>query len=376
MKILIAEDDPTNTFILENILQSHGYEVSTAADGQFAWELVQQEPFDAVISDWMMPRMDGISLIREIRQKMQPVPALLIVTALGSPEAREHALDSGADDFVTKPYLPQEVLNALESCLARRQQSLAAPSPAAQSQQDLAQQDLAQKGLADILTETHPAPTQPVLRHEPVTAATHPTPPFTAVGITTNTGGPNALSQFFQSLPTLSNACLFVVLQAPAWALEMFAMRLQKQTYLKVSFAEDGLKPSPGNVYLAHKDRHLVVEAHPWRMRLLDSPPEHFCRPSADQLFHSLAQGFHRYAVAVALTGMGKDGLAGAASIQANGGTVIVQDPATADAPYLPQTLLEQGTAQHTVALPDLGRFVATHVNALPVCPPTESPVH
>jgi two-component system chemotaxis response regulator CheB len=331
-KILIAEDDPTSAFILENILSEKGYKVVSATNGKEAWEALGTDSFDALITDWMMPQMDGITLIREVRANIQPAPVILVVTAIVTPQARGYALDSGADDFITKPYMAEEVLSALENCLARRKQ----PLP--------------------------PLPEPDLLISEPKGSSVVP---FIGVGIAANTGGPYALAKFFEAFPKTDCAAAFIVLQAPAWALEIFVLRLQKQTPLKVRFAEDGVIAAPGTVYIARKDRHLTIEPDTFKIRLLDSPPENFCRPSADILFRGLSQAFGHFAIALAMTGIGKDGLLGAAHVKANSGLVLVQDPATADAPYLPQTLIELGTAQQNIPLPNLGEAVYEQIEKL-----------
>jgi two-component system, chemotaxis family, protein-glutamate methylesterase/glutaminase len=282
-----------------------------------------------------MPKIDGITLIREVRSTIHPVPAILMITAIATTQAKEHALDSGADEFLTKPYIIDEVLASLENCLARQKQ-----------------QEILVPDINSIVIE-------PVNQTKP---------PFVAVGITGNTGAPNALAKFFETFPQMGKSTLFamfIVLPVPAWALEMFALRLQKQTRLKVMFAEDGLNITPGTVYIARKDRHLSIEPDTFRMKLLDFPPQNFCRPSADILFQGISQAFRDRGIAVAMTGIGKDGLLGATHIKENGGLVLAQDPATTDAPYLTQTLIDLGTAQQAIPLPILGKTVYEHIEKL-----------
>ena len=72
MKILIAEDDPVSGMILSKILPKAGYQWVLATDGVEALEVIQREPFDALLTDWMMPRMDGIELTRKVREMVKP----------------------------------------------------------------------------------------------------------------------------------------------------------------------------------------------------------------------------------------------------------------------------------------------------------------
>lgn len=106
MKILIAEDDPISRRILEANLRAWGYEVMVVSDGFEAWEIIRQpESPCLVISDWMMPRMDGPTLCREIRElKKEEYVYIIILTAKGEKRDIIEGLEAGADDFLTKPF--------------------------------------------------------------------------------------------------------------------------------------------------------------------------------------------------------------------------------------------------------------------------------
>ncbi|MFH1950953.1 MAG: diguanylate cyclase [Pseudomonadota bacterium] len=111
MKILIAEDDPISRRVLEANLLEWGYEVMVASDSGEAWEIIQQpESPNLIISDWMMPRMDGLALCREIRnmEKSEYI-YFIILTAKGEKKDIIEGLEAGADDFLTKPFNPEEL---------------------------------------------------------------------------------------------------------------------------------------------------------------------------------------------------------------------------------------------------------------------------
>jgi len=111
MKILIAEDDPISRRVLEANLLEWGYEVMVASDGGEAWEIIQQpESPNLIISDWMMPRMDGLALCREIRnmEKSEYI-YFIILTTKGEKKDIIEGLEAGADDFLTKPFNPEEL---------------------------------------------------------------------------------------------------------------------------------------------------------------------------------------------------------------------------------------------------------------------------
>jgi len=116
VRILIVEDDAVVRRILQGHLEAYGHEVTQALDGTQAWELLQQGHFSVVISDWMMPGMDGIELVRRIRSSHQP--SYVYVILLTGKSQREHfvqAMEAGADDFVPKPFDRDELRVRLRS---------------------------------------------------------------------------------------------------------------------------------------------------------------------------------------------------------------------------------------------------------------------
>ncbi len=112
--ILIAEDSITSRMLLKNILESAGYRVRATVDGVDALTALKTEPFDLLISDVEMPRMNGFELTTKIRadQKFSGLPVVL-VTSLGSPEDRERGIDAGADAYITKSSFDQTHLLAI-----------------------------------------------------------------------------------------------------------------------------------------------------------------------------------------------------------------------------------------------------------------------
>jgi two-component system cell cycle response regulator len=111
MKILIIDDDPISRRVLEANLLEWGYEVMVASDGGKAWEIIQQpESPSLIISDWMMPRMDGLALCREIRNmEKSEYTYFIILTAKGEKKDIIEGLEAGADDFLTKPFNQEEL---------------------------------------------------------------------------------------------------------------------------------------------------------------------------------------------------------------------------------------------------------------------------
>jgi CheY-like chemotaxis protein len=105
MQVLIAEDDPTSRRLLQSCLERWGYEVAATENGASAWERFQQDEFPIVITDWLMPEMDGLELIRRVRCCERPGYAYtILLTAKAQKEDIVEGMEAGADDFLTKPF--------------------------------------------------------------------------------------------------------------------------------------------------------------------------------------------------------------------------------------------------------------------------------
>lgn len=111
MRILIAEDDPVARRLLEAALTKWGYEGAHAADGFAAWEALQQPDAPSLaVLDWMMPGLDGLEVCRRVRQSPAPQPLyIILLTAKGAREDIVAGLQAGADDYVAKPFDPEEL---------------------------------------------------------------------------------------------------------------------------------------------------------------------------------------------------------------------------------------------------------------------------
>ena len=102
-RILVCDDSLTTRFAMKSLLEIAGYPVVTAADGEEAWEVLERTPCQLVVSDWQMPRLDGVGLTRRIRaHPMLAAPPSSSCTSLDSPEERAEGLEAGADGYLVK----------------------------------------------------------------------------------------------------------------------------------------------------------------------------------------------------------------------------------------------------------------------------------
>lgn len=118
MRVLLAEDEREMSNALTTILKHNNYSVDAVYDGQDAYDYLQSEIYDAVILDIMMPKMDGLTVLKKIRAEGNAIPVLLL-TAKSEIDDKVTGLDSGADDYLTKPFAMKELLARVRA-LTRR----------------------------------------------------------------------------------------------------------------------------------------------------------------------------------------------------------------------------------------------------------------
>ncbi|MFM8499317.1 MAG: phosphate regulon transcriptional regulator PhoB [Chakrabartia sp.] len=124
-RLLIVEDDPALAELLIWHFEAEGYEVRHTADGEEALLLAAEETPDAIILDWMIENISGIEVCRRLRRvsETSAVP-IIMLTARGEEEDRIRGLDTGADDYVTKPFSPRELIARLAAVLRRSRPAL------------------------------------------------------------------------------------------------------------------------------------------------------------------------------------------------------------------------------------------------------------
>jgi two-component system, OmpR family, response regulator len=126
MRILLVEDDVKIASFVEKGLQAAGYAVDHAPDGEAGLHLVLTEPYDVAVIDVMLPKLDGLSLIEELRRKKINTP-VIILSAKDSVDDRVKGLQTGSDDYITKPFAFSELLARVQA-LIRRAGGLSEPT--------------------------------------------------------------------------------------------------------------------------------------------------------------------------------------------------------------------------------------------------------
>ena len=194
--------------------------------------------------------------------------------------------------------------------------------------------------------------------------STEPLPDrFEVVAIASSAGGIHGLATVLGALPAELPVPVLVVQHLDPRHRTVIAEVMNRRTELNVKLAEDHERTVPGTVYIAPPDRHLLVRPG-GLLALTDSELVHFVRPSADLLFESVAGAYGAQAVACVLTGTGRDGAMGVDAVKSRGGTVIVQDPETAEFRGMPAAAVGTGTVDFVLPLEEIAAVISGLVEA------------
>ncbi len=119
-RILIVEDDPSLVELLRYNLETEGYDVTVARDGEGGMEAIDAQDPDLVVLDWMLPNMSGIEICRQMRQRTATrATPVIMLTAKGEESDRIRGLETGADDYIVKPFSPAELTARIKAVLRR-----------------------------------------------------------------------------------------------------------------------------------------------------------------------------------------------------------------------------------------------------------------
>lgn len=326
LQVVVVEQNKTQCNHLKRVLQAEGdIEVAaTAATAPDAVEAVRRARPDVVTLDLQIEG-GGIDVISQVMAGMPTAILVLSAAVQGVWATRAvDALAAGAADVLPKPVRWDR---AAETGLRERVRAIAgvqlsgAPAPP-------------------------PPPPAPPQKRPPLRAV---------VAIAASTGGPAALATVLAGLAGIG-APILLVQHLHEDFMAGFVAWLGKHTALPVKAARAGERVRPGQVYVAPGGTHLRLGGT--GVVILDPDPPTIHRPSADELFASVAQAVGPRAVGVLLTGMGNDGAAGLLAVKQAGGTTIAQDQATSAVFGMPQAAVRLGAADAVLALDSVAEAV------------------
>ena len=334
-RVLIVDDSAIVRTILSNALKSEPdiEVVGLAADPFVARDLIAAQKPDIVTLDLEMPRMDGLTFLRQLMAQ-QPLPVVIVssVTQTGS-AASIDALAAGAIDVIAKPGGPYSVADIADQ-LKYRIRAL-------------------RSGRAVHFARLR---RPPAVRPAPLSlAAAHG-----LILMGASTGGTQAIEALLTRLPS-DTPPILIVQHMPAPFTRAFAARLDRCCPMAVVEAEDRMTLERGVAYVAPGDWHLLVTAHGGELRAVieQSARIHYQRPSVDVLFHSAASLRGIPIVALLLTGMGADGADGMLALREVGAVTVAQDERSCVVFGMPAAAIAKGGATHVAPCSAMPRLIA-----------------
>jgi two-component system chemotaxis response regulator CheB len=335
-RVVVADDSRLMRRMLSDALGRQGFDiVATAADGDEALAACREHRPDAMTLDLHMPGMDGLGVLRALREgKAEPVP--VVVVSAFSPAHGARAVDAlaeGAFELVAKPAFG-EPLESFTSELGRKVTEAAHSGRVRRP-------------------AVRPAARRP--EHRPVHAAVAGKK---LVVIACSTGGPKALGDLIPRLPSPLGAGTLIVQHMPPGFTASLAARLDAASPLNVREAAGGETLAPGVALLAPGGAHLRLDGQR-HAHLSDEAPVGGLRPRADFTIEDAAKLYGPRTVLVVLTGMGRDGLEGAKAVRAAGGRILVEAESTCTVYGMPRAVAEAGLADEILPLDELAGAIA-----------------
>ncbi|UUY10319.1 chemotaxis response regulator protein-glutamate methylesterase [Pseudomonas sp. J452] len=348
IKVMIVDDSAVMREVMQQLLAPHKdiEVVGAAMDPLLAMQKMQTVWPDVILLDVEMPRMDGITFLRQI-MATRPTPVVICstLTEKGA-DITLQALSAGAVEVITKPTMglrdflkdsAQEMLTAIRTA-ARARVKPSLPTTLKKEE----------KLSADVLVNL---PTSSGLLNQRTTEK--------IVLLGTSTGGTQALEAVLCELPANSPA-IAIVQHMPEKFTRSFAERLDSLCAIEVREAQDGDRMLPGRALIAPGGRHMLIKRSggQYFVEVKDGPLVSRHRPSVDVLFRSAAVQAGRNALAVIMTGMGDDGARGLKELHEAGARTFAQDEESCVVFGMPKEAIKLGGVEEIVALDEIPRVV------------------
>ena len=331
-RVMIVDDSAVARAALSRIVGESGrYGVAaTCASASEALALLGQTGVDLILLDIEMPRTSGLAALPDLLRAAGGAKVLIVsgTAAEGAAHAIE-ALALGAADTLVKP--GPAMGSRFGDALLAKLDGLSA---------------------ADTLSDTAPR------------SVPRPAFPFDVVAIGASTGGIHALTSVLRAIPASMRRPIVVTQHLPGSFSTFFAAQITAASGRPCAVASESVRLRPGHVVVAPGDAHVVAVSlgdGTAALRLSRKPAVTGNLPAVDPMFATLAAIYRERLLAVVLSGMGRDGLAGARQVRAAGGTVVVQDRASSVVWGMPGSVANQGLA-HAVLPPDqIAAFIAAN---------------
>jgi two-component system, chemotaxis family, protein-glutamate methylesterase/glutaminase len=338
-RVVVADDSALMRSIVSRSLALAGVDVvGSARNGDEALALCERERPDAMTLDLTMPGLDGLGVLRALRERPGAGIPVVVVSAFSAAHGARavDALAEGAFDLVSKPAVNDGLDGFIESLGAK-------VKLAAASRHRIT-------ALRRPVTATEPP--RPVQRHAGDARLAR------AVIIATSTGGPRALATLLPKLPCPLGIGTLIVQHMPAGFTGSLASRLDCSAGLQVREAGGGERLEPHTALLAPGGRHLRLSGD-GHLSVSDEPAVGGLRPRADLLIEDAARLYGRRLLLVVLTGMGNDGLRGAQEVRRRGGHILVEAEESCTVYGMPRAIVDHGLADDVLTLDRLAAAIA-----------------
>lgn len=342
IKVLVVDDSAFMRYTITQrlALSPEIQVVGTARDGQEALEVIPKLNPDVVTLDVEMPRLDGLSTLREIMaDHPRPVIMLSSLTSQGAVETVQ-ALTLGAVDFIAKPSNKANIGAVMDEVVGK----------------------IIRAARARVWVVPRNRNVEPAQLPKGGKTIRKLTAQDRVLVIGSSTGGPRALSTVVPSLPANLQAAVLIVQHMPAGFTRSLAERLDSLSALKIKEAEPGDKLEVGRALVAPGGFHMILDAN-GEIALNQNPPVHAVRPAIDVTMTSVVQRYGRATVGVVLTGMGNDGTTGCTLIHSAGGKVISEAESTCVVYGMPRSVYEAGVVDLVVPLTEVAATIQRVIN-------------
>lgn len=354
IKVLIVDDSAVVRQVVQEVLsREHDIQViGTASDPIFALEKMKKEWPDVIVLDIEMPRMDGITFLKQVMAQ-HPTP-VVICSSLAESGAKVsiEALAAGAVSIITKPTIGLK--DFLQDASLDLVQNVRGAAKA---------RVLKSNYMSGVMAERQATPklSADVMLDAPVgnAGAMHRTTErFVAIGI--STGGTQALEQVLPKLPRNSPG-LVIVQHMPEKFTTAFAGRLNGLSEIEVREAQNGDRVLTGRALIAPGGKHMMVKRSgaQYYVEIADGPLVSRHRPSVDVLFRSAAKFAGSNAVGIIMTGMGDDGAKGLKEMHDCGAKTYAQDEESCVVYGMPKEAVKLGAVDQLIALRNIPDVIA-----------------
>jgi len=360
-RVVVADDNALMRSIVSRSLERAGVDVvGNARNGDEALELCERERPDAMTLDLTMPGLDGLGVLRALRQRPGIGIPVVVVSAFSAAHGARtvDALAEGAFDLVPKPAANEGLEGFIEALGVKVRLAAASHRMRAfrRATRTLAAQRPAPAPWATATPVRTPAEPKPAQAPRAPSATGVALP--RAVIIATSTGGPRALAELIPGLPSPLGLGTMIVQHMPAGFTASLAARLDRTSSLRVREAGGGERLDPRTALIAPGGRHLRLSGD-GLVSLSDEPAVGGLRPRADLLIEDAARIYGVRLLLVVLTGMGNDGLRGAQEVRRQGGRILVESEESCTVYGMPRAIVDHGLADGVLTLDRLAEAIA-----------------